>query len=186
MENNLPEITAIAEQFLKELRVKISGLKAVTQKNKKAVIEQIKGNKIAYDESVDKKLEAEKAVARFEELAYSVSDTNALINELAAQMKTGPISATMLVKDNFDLIMSTMRQDDAPLTKVASEPVRVQSEVDAKLNAKAQNILNNERPDPIPDEQINKVIDEQTELDTYSNICKKKNFPLCNRWRLHI
>ena len=169
MENNLPEITAIAEQFLKELRVKISGLKAVTQKNKKAVIEQIKGNKIAYDESVDKKLEAEKAVARFEELAYSVSDTNALINELAAQMKTGPISATMLVKDNFDLIMSTMRQDDAPLTKVASEPVRVQSEVDAKLNAKAQNILNNERPDPIPDEQIDKVIDEQTELDTYSD-----------------
>tara|TARA_A100001035_G_scaffold115040_1_gene90293 strand:- start:5351 stop:14017 length:8667 start_codon:yes stop_codon:yes gene_type:complete len=169
MENNLPEITAIAEQFLKELRIKISGLKAVTQKNKKAAIEQIKGNKIAYDESIDKKLEAEKAVARFEELAYSVSDTNALINDLAAQMKTGPISATMLVKDNFDLIMTTMRQDDAPLTKVASEPVRVQSEVDAKLNAKAQNILNNERPDPIPDKEIDKVVNEQPELDTYSD-----------------
>ena len=169
MENNLPEITAIAEQFLKELRVKISGLKAVTQKNKKAAIEQIKGNTIAYDESIDKKLEAEKAVARFEELAYSVSDTNALINELAAQMKTGPISATMLIKDNFDLIMTTMRKDDAPLTKVASEPVRVQSQVDTKLNAKAQNILNNERPDPIPDEQIDKVINEQPELDAYSD-----------------
>ena len=111
-----------------------------------------------------------------EELAYSVSDTNALINELAAQMKTGPISATMLVKDNFDLIMSTMRQDDAPLTKVASEPVRVQSEVDAKLNAKAQNILNNERPDPIPDEQIDKVIDDNRDKATEYKSGKVKLF----------
>ena len=39
-ENNLPEISAIAEAFLKTLRTEISGLRAITQKNKKRLLKK--------------------------------------------------------------------------------------------------------------------------------------------------
>ena len=160
-ENNLPQISAIAETFLKTLRTEISGLRAVTQKNKKAAIEKVEGNKISYDDSVDRRLEAERQVERFEGLAYSVSDTNRLINELALSMKTGPISATQIVKDNFELIKTTMAGDDAPLTKIESEPARVQKEIDTKLNEKANDLLRNEKPEPIKREEVQKVVNKE-------------------------
>ncbi len=160
-ENNLPEISAIAEAFLKTLRTEISGLRAITQKNKKEAIEKVKGNKIAYDDSVDKRLEAERQVERFEGLAYTVSDTNRLINELASQMKANKISVNQIIKNNFETIKSAMAGDDAPLTKIESEPARVQKEVDAKLNEKANALLRNEKPEPISREEVQKVVNQE-------------------------
>lgn len=162
-ENNLPEISAIAEAFLKTLRTEISGLRAITQKNKKEAIEKVKGNKIAYDDSVDKRLEAERQVERFEGLAYTVSDTNRLINELASQMKANKISVNQIIKNNFETIKSAMAGDDAPLTKIESEPARVQKEVDAKLNEKANDLLRNEKPEPINREEVQKVVNKEKE-----------------------
>ena len=169
-ENNLPEISAIAEAFLKTLRTEISGLRAITQKNKKEAIEKVKGNKIAYDDSVDKRLEAERQVERFEGLAYTVSDTNRLINELANQMKANKISVNQIIKNNFETIKSAMAGDDAPLTKIESEPARVQKEVDAKLNEKANDLLRNEKPEPIKREEVQKVVNKEKEelLQGYS------------------
>ena len=162
-ENNLPEISAIAEAFLKTLRTEISGLRAITQKNKKDAIEKVKGNKIAYDDSVDRRLEAERQVERFEGLAYTVSDTNRLINELANQMKANKITANQIIKNNFETIKSAMAGDDAPLTKIESEPARVQKEVDAKLNEKANDLLRNEKPEPINREEVQKVVNKEKE-----------------------
>ena len=96
-------------------------------------------------------------------MAYTVSDTNRLINELANQMKANKITANQIIKNNFETIKSTMAGDDAPLTKIESEPARVQKEVDAKLNEKANDLLRNEKPEPINREEVQKVVNKEKE-----------------------
>ena len=63
-----------------------------------------------------------------------------------------------------------MAGDDAPLTKIESEPARVQKEIDTKLNEKANDLLRNEKPEPIKREEVQKVVNKEKEelLQGYS------------------
>ena len=78
-------------------------------------------------------------------------------------MKANKISVNQIIKNNFETIKSAMAGDDAPLTKIESEPARVQKEVDAKLNEKANALLRNEKPEPVSREEVQKVVNKEKE-----------------------